>query len=148
METPVAAAERVLRLGVGHLDDAGRPRGRFRLPRWRRYVQGGARISDEARRYGNNLDHPCGRTTAIFRSGTTCAGSLCPRTEEASQLAEICGYRRVAAGPSRPLWEMWVIEGGARSDRGGDAQVHHAVVDGVAGASCCPCGLRPDAPAP
>ncbi len=28
-----------------------------------------------------NLDHPCGWTTTIFRSGTTCAGSLCPRPE-------------------------------------------------------------------
>ncbi|WP_353651723.1 wax ester/triacylglycerol synthase domain-containing protein, partial [Mycobacterium tuberculosis] len=48
-------------------------------------------------------------------------------------LAEICGY--IAGLPldrDRPLWEMWVIEGGARSDTVAVMlKVHHAVVDGV-----------------
>jgi hypothetical protein len=51
----------------------------------------------------------------------------------------------------QPLWEMWVIEGGARD--GALAvmlKVHHAVVDGVAGRNLLAqlCGLEPDAPPP
>lgn len=68
------------------------------------------------------------------------------------ELAEICGH--VAGLPldrDRPLWEMWVIEGGAR-EQGLTVvlKVHHAVVDGVAGANLLAqlCSLVPDAPAP
>jgi acyl-CoA synthetase (AMP-forming)/AMP-acid ligase II len=58
------------------------------------------------------------------------------------ELAEICGHIASAPlDPSRPLWEMWVIEGVAESDpRAGGllavmTKVHHAAVDGVTGAS-------------
>ena len=50
-----------------------------------------------------------------------------------------------------PLWEMWVLEGGARSDAVAVMlKVHHAVVDGVAGANLLAylCSVAPDAPAP
>jgi diacylglycerol O-acyltransferase / wax synthase len=46
---------------------------------------------------------------------------------------------------------MWVIEGGARDDAlAVMLKVHHAVVDGVAGANLLArlCGLEPDAPPP
>src|SRR6202012_2620069 len=60
----------------------------------------------------------------------------------------ICGY--VAGLPlnrDHPLWEMWVIEGGARSDVVAlMLKVHHAVVDGVGGANLC--SLEPEAPDP
>ena len=58
------------------------------------------------------------------------------------ELAEICGH--IASEPldrSRPLWEMWVIEGVADTDpRAGGllavmTKVHHAAVDGVTGAN-------------
>ena len=68
------------------------------------------------------------------------------------ELAEICGY--IAGLPldrDRPLWEMWVLEGGARSDAAVVMlKVHHAIVDGVAGANLLAqlCSLDPDAPAP
>src|ERR1700756_3874865 len=67
-------------------------------------------------------------------------------------LAEICGH--IAGLPldrDQPLWEMWVIEGGARDDAlAVMLKVHHAVVDGVAGANLLAqlCGLEPDAPPP
>jgi WS/DGAT/MGAT family acyltransferase len=68
------------------------------------------------------------------------------------ELAEICGY--IAGLPldrEQPLWEMWVIEGGARDDAlAVMLKVHHAVVDGVTGANLLAqlCGLEPDAPPP
>src|ERR1700731_3641340 len=73
------------------------------------------------------------------------------------ELAEICGH--IASTPldrSRPLWEMWVIEGVADTDpRAGGrlavmTKVHHAAVDGVTGASLLAqlCSVEPDAPPP
>jgi diacylglycerol O-acyltransferase len=73
------------------------------------------------------------------------------------ELAEICGH--IASTPldrSRPLWEMWVIEGVADTDpRAGGllavmTKVHHAAVDGVTGANLMSqlCTVEPDVPAP
>lgn len=68
------------------------------------------------------------------------------------ELAEICGH--IAGLPldrDRPLWEMWVIEGLAREDAVAVMiKVHHAVVDGVAGANLLAhlCSLQPVAPPP
>jgi diacylglycerol O-acyltransferase len=73
------------------------------------------------------------------------------------ELAEICGH--IASTPldrSRPLWEMWVIEGVADTDprEGGllavMTKVHHAAVDGVTGANLLSqlCTVEPDVPAP
>src|SRR6185369_13025886 len=73
------------------------------------------------------------------------------------ELAEVCGHiASVPLARSRPLWEMWVIEGVADSDpRGGGvmavmAKVHHALVDGVSGADLLSqlCTFEPDMPAP
>ena len=73
------------------------------------------------------------------------------------ELVEICGH--IASEPldrSRPLWEMWVIEGVADTDprEGGVlavmTKVHHAAVDGVTGANLLSqlCTVEPDVPAP
>jgi diacylglycerol O-acyltransferase / wax synthase len=69
------------------------------------------------------------------------------------ELAEVCGH--IASAPldrSRPLWEMWVIDGVADTDpRAGGllavmTKVHHAAVDGVTGANLLSqlCSLEPD----
>ncbi|MGO4442377.1 wax ester/triacylglycerol synthase family O-acyltransferase [Mycobacterium sp. 2YAF39] len=59
-----------------------------------------------------------------------------PRPGGRSELAEICGH--IAALPldrSRPLWEMWVIEGPDDVDSVAVMmKSHHAAVDGVGGA--------------
>jgi diacylglycerol O-acyltransferase len=73
------------------------------------------------------------------------------------ELAQVCGH--IASAPldrSRPLWEMWVIEGVADTDpRAGGllavmTKVHHAAVDGVTGANLLSqlCSFEPDVPAP
>src|SRR5882757_6463917 len=72
-------------------------------------------------------------------------------------LVEVCGH--IPSPPldrDKPLWEMWVIEGVADTDpRAGGvlavmAKVHHAVVDGVTGASLLSqlCTVEPDMPPP
>ena len=70
------------------------------------------------------------------------------------ELAEVCGH--IASQPldrSRPLWEMWVIEGTNPQDGGRlvvMTKMHHAGVDGVTGASLMSqlCSTEPDAPPP
>lgn len=73
------------------------------------------------------------------------------------ELAAICGH--IATEPldrSRPLWEMWVIEGVAGTDpcAGGVVavmtKVHHAAVDGVTGANLLSqlCSVEPEVPPP
>jgi diacylglycerol O-acyltransferase len=73
------------------------------------------------------------------------------------ELAEVCGH--IASVPldrSRPLWEMWVIEGVADTDPCGGGllavmtKVHHAAVDGVTGANLLSqlCSAEPKVPPP
>lgn len=69
------------------------------------------------------------------------------------ELVDLCSH--LAAQPldrSRPLWEMWVIEGYRPDDEGDErvvvfAKMHHATVDGVSGANLIShlCALEPDA---
>jgi diacylglycerol O-acyltransferase len=73
------------------------------------------------------------------------------------ELAEVCGQiASVLLDRSRPLWEMWVIEGidGTDPHEGGPLammiKVHHAVVDGVSATNLLYklCSPAPDAPPP
>ncbi|MEB3981732.1 wax ester/triacylglycerol synthase family O-acyltransferase [Mycobacterium sp. 663a-19] len=99
-----------------------------------------------------NLDHPVWVDDENFQLRHHLHRVGVPAPGGRRELAEICGY--IAGLPlnrDRPLWEMWVLEGGAR---GGTLavllKVHHAVVDGVAGANLLAqlCSLEPGAPAP
>ena len=99
-----------------------------------------------------NLDHPVWVDDENFQLRRHLHRVGVPAPGGRRDLAEICGY--VAGLPlnrDRPLWEMWVLEGGARSDVVVVMfKVHHALVDGVAGANLLAqlCSLEPDAPAP
>jgi len=73
----------------------------------------------------------------------------CPSPGGDRELAEVCGH--IAGQPldrSRPLWEMWVIEGLANGHVAVMSKMHHSTVDGVSGANMIAhlCSLEPDAP--
>ncbi len=104
-----------------------------------------------------NLDHPVwvedtelDVSQHLHRIGVPAPGGR-------ADLAEVCG--RIASTPldrSKPLWEMWVIEGldGVEPEDGGSIalmiKVHHAAVDGVAAASLINnlCDVEPDSAPP
>lgn len=60
----------------------------------------------------------------------------CPSPHGPHELAELTG--RILSTPldrSRPLWEIWVVEGLARGHFALIGKVHHAIADGMTGAS-------------
>jgi diacylglycerol O-acyltransferase / wax synthase len=99
-----------------------------------------------------NLDHPVWVDDQDFQLRRHLHRAGVPAPGGRRELADICGY--IAGLPldrDRPLWEMWVLEGGARSDAVAVMlKVHHAVVDGVAGANLLAqlCSPQPDGPPP
>jgi diacylglycerol O-acyltransferase / wax synthase len=99
-----------------------------------------------------NFDHPVWVDDEKFQLERHLQHVGVPAPGGRRELAEICGY--IAGLPldrDRPLWEMWVLQGGATSDSiVVMLKVHHAVVDGVAGANLMAalCSAVPDAPAP
>jgi len=104
-----------------------------------------------------NLDHPVwvedkdfGLSRHVHRIGLPPPGGR-------RELAEVCGH--IASVPldrSKPVWEMWVIEGVAGTDahEGGPLalmiKVHHAAVDGVSATNLLNqlCSPEPEAPPP
>ncbi|OBK31565.1 diacylglycerol O-acyltransferase [Mycobacterium asiaticum] len=99
-----------------------------------------------------NPDHPVWVDDDDFQLRRHLHRVAAPAPGGRREVSEIGGH--IAGLPldrDRPLWEMWVIEGGARDDRVTLVlKVHHAVVDGVAGANLLAqlCSTAPDAPVP
>ena len=99
-----------------------------------------------------NLDHPVWVDDEHFQLRRHLHRVGIPAPGGRRDLAEICGY--IAGLPldrDRPLWEMWVLEGGARPDSVAIMlKFHHAVVDGVVGANLLAqlCSMEPEAPEP
>ena len=104
-----------------------------------------------------NLDHPVWIEDEEFDIDRHLHRIGLPSPGGRRELGAICGH--IASLPldrSRPLWEMWVIEGitGGDAHTGGPlavmTKVHHAAVDGVTGASLLSqlCSIEPDAPPP
>lgn len=96
-----------------------------------------------------NLDHPVWVEDADFDIDRHCHLIAVPAPGEREALADLCG--RIASQPldrSRPLWEMWVIEGLENGRIAVMSKMHHAGVDGVTGANMMSelCGLEPDTP--
>jgi len=99
-----------------------------------------------------NIDHPVWVDDEDFDIEHHVRRAAVVAPGGAKELAEVCGD--IAAQPldrSRPLWEMWIIEGVNPDEVGGGIAVmtkmHHATVDGVGGASLVSelCSIEPDA---
>src|SRR6476646_9039729 len=104
-----------------------------------------------------NLDYPVWVDDDSFDLDRHLLRIELPAPGGRQELAEICGH--IASAPldrSKPLWEMWVIDGIAATDpRAGGlravmTKVHHAAVDGVSGANLLSqlCTAAPDMPPP
>jgi diacylglycerol O-acyltransferase len=100
-----------------------------------------------------DLDHPVWVDHADFDIDRHVHRMALPSPGGDEELAALCGH--LAGQPldrSRPLWEMWIIEGLA-GEQGEDrvavfAKMHHATVDGMSGMSLLAhlCSLEPEAP--
>jgi diacylglycerol O-acyltransferase / wax synthase len=104
-----------------------------------------------------NLDHPVWVEDKDFDLSRHLHRIGLPSPGGRGELADVCGY--IASVPldrSKPVWEMWVIEGVADTDvhEGGPIalmiKVHHAAVDGVTAANLLAklCDAEPDCPPP
>lgn len=104
-----------------------------------------------------NVDHPVWVEDKDFQLSRHVNRIALPEPGGREELADICA--RIVAMPlerSKPLWEMWVIEGVGGSAAREDGRlatllkVHHAVVDGVSAANLLNQLLdtEPEAPPP
>ena len=99
------------------------------------------------------LDHPVWVRDRAFDIERHVHRLALPTPGGYRELMDLCAH--LASLPldrSRPLWEMWVIEGYRAAD-GAErvvvfAKMHHATVDGVSGSNLIShlCSLEPDAP--
>lgn len=97
-----------------------------------------------------NLDYPVWVDDHDFDIERHCHRTAVPAPGTHAELAELAGH--IASQPldrSRPLWEMWVIEGLADGQIAVMSKIHHSAADGVTGANILAqlCSLEPDSPA-
>lgn len=102
-----------------------------------------------------NLDHPVWVEDRDFQLSRHLHRIGVPSPGGREELADVCAdIVAIPLDRSKPLWEMWVIEGlGGNADQCGPdrvallVKVHHAAVDGVAAADLLGrlCDVEPDA---
>ncbi|QZT60316.1 WS/DGAT/MGAT family O-acyltransferase [Mycolicibacterium austroafricanum] len=99
-----------------------------------------------------NLDHPVWVEDKDFHLSRHLNRIALPAPGGREELAEVCGHiASVQLDRTKPLWEMWVIEGCAKADTLAlMIKVHHAAIDGVSAAHLLHqlCDEAPDAPPP
>jgi diacylglycerol O-acyltransferase / wax synthase len=103
-----------------------------------------------------NLDHPVWVEDKDFDLSRHLHRIALPPPGGRSELADVCGH--IASVPldrSKPVWEMWVIEGIADTEAQDGPlalmiKVHHAAVDGVTATNLLNqlCSTEPDPPPP
>ncbi len=94
-----------------------------------------------------HLDHPVWVDDDAFDIDRHVHRVALPAPGGDRELSEICGHLAgIPLDRSRPLWEMWVIEGLSDGKFAVFSKMHHATVDGVSGANMVShlCSLAPD----
>lgn len=96
-----------------------------------------------------NLDYPVWVDDHDFDIERHCHRTSVPAPGGHDELAELAGH--IASQPldrSRPLWEMWIIEGLADGNIAVMSKIHHSAADGITGASLIAqlCSLEPESP--
>lgn len=95
------------------------------------------------------IDHPLWVDDADFDIDRHVHRLAVPAPGGVEELREICGHLAgIPLDRSRPLWEMWVIEGLESGQIAVFTKMHHASVDGVSGANLVSylCSLEPNTP--
>jgi diacylglycerol O-acyltransferase len=95
------------------------------------------------------IDHPVWVEDTDFDIDRHLHRLAVPAPGGPAELAELCAHMAgIPLDRSRPLWEMYVIEGLASGQIAVFTKMHHASVDGVSGSNMISvlCSLEPDAP--
>ncbi|GAA1924769.1 WS/DGAT/MGAT family O-acyltransferase [Nocardioides marmoribigeumensis] len=98
-----------------------------------------------------DLDHPVWVDDDHFDIERHVHRAALPAPGDERELADLCGHLAgIPLDRSRPLWEMWIIEGLTGGRIAVFAKLHHATVDGLSGMSMLAhlTSLEPEAPAP
>ena len=112
-------------------------RGRLHLvPRYRQKLSFPPRRDRAAR---------CGSTTRTSTSSTTCARPRCrARAARSSCCKLVARIFSQQLDRSKPLWEMWVVEGLEGGRFALISKTHHALIDGISGVDLATVHVRPD----
>ena len=154
LETP---AQLMHVCGVIILDPTTIPDGGYDFEEFQRGIDRRVRdvpdFTRKLRRVPLGLDHPVWIADKQFDIERHVHRLAVPTPGGYKELTQLCSH--LAGLPldrSRPLWEMWVIEG-YHDEEGRErvavfSKMHHATVDGVSGANLIShlCSLEPDAP--
>jgi len=95
------------------------------------------------------IDHPIWVHDADFDIDVHVHRAALPTPGADAELSEFCAHLAgIPLDRSRPLWEMWIIEGLASGQIAVFSKMHHASVDGVSGSNMIShlCSLDADAP--
>lgn len=116
-----------------------------------RRVAGVPQFRQKLRHVPLSLDHPVWVDDSDFDIERHVHRLALPAPGGEEELSELCGH--LAGQPldrSRPLWEMWVVEGLSDGRVAVFAKMHHATVDGMSGMSLLAhlCSLEPEAEEP
>ena len=98
-----------------------------------------------------HLDHPVWVEDEDFDIDRHLHRLALPSPGGPKELGDVCAHLAgIPLDRSRPLWEMWVIEGLPEDRIAVFSKMHHATVDGVSGANMVShlCSLAPDEKSP